>query len=118
MNLNTKSLERKKIDHKVCYILESTPKPGTNTKYSLIRSYVPENIYLSIKTEFYDKHNELFKILNVEKLEKIQGIWTPMVMVMENLKRKHKTILKVEDIKYNIAGIGDDIFTKRNLENW
>ncbi|WP_461832768.1 outer membrane lipoprotein-sorting protein [Desulfothermus sp.] len=41
-----------------------------------------------------------------------------MLMVMENLKRKHRTILKVQDVKYNIAGIGDELFTKRNLENW
>jgi len=109
---------KKKIGDKECYILESVPKPGTNTKYSLIRSYVPKDIYLSIKTEFYDKHNELYKILTVEKLEKIQSIWTPMLMVMENLKRKHRTILKVQDVKYNIAGIGDELFTKRNLENW
>lgn len=109
---------KEKIDNRFCYILESLPKPGTNTQYSKIISYVPEDIYLSIKTEFYDKHEELFKILRVEKLEKVQDIWTPMVMVMEDLKRKHKTILRVEDINYNISGITDELFTKRNLENW
>ena len=108
----------KKIGDKECFILESVPKSHTITKYSLIRSYVPKNIYLSIKTEFYNKRNELYKILTVEKLKKIQGIWTPMLIVMENLKRKHKTILKVQEIKYNIPGIGDELFTKRNLENW
>ncbi len=124
-------MERRRVDefvHKIvgstkigkynCIILESTPKPGTRTEYSLIRSYIPRGIFLSIKTEFYNKHNKLFKVLLIKKLEKIQGIWTPLKIVMKNLKRKHETDLEVANVKYNISEITDDVFTKRSLENW
>ncbi|MBU4289139.1 MAG: outer membrane lipoprotein-sorting protein, partial [Proteobacteria bacterium] len=35
----------------------------------------------------------------------------------EDLKNKHKTILKINNIVYN-TNLDDDIFSRQNLANW
>ncbi|MDL1967690.1 MAG: outer membrane lipoprotein-sorting protein [Deltaproteobacteria bacterium] len=100
-----------------CYVLESRPKEKTDSQYSLLKSFIAKNIYIALSTEYYDKKGRLIKKYRTIKLEKIQNIWTETEVFMENLKKKHKTILKINNIVYD-TDLDDNIFSRQNLANW
>ena len=106
-----------KIGNIDCYILESRPKEECDSQYSLLKSTIAKNIYIALHTEYYDKKEKLIKKYRIIKLEKIQDIWTETEVIMEDLKKKHKTILKINNIVYN-TNLDDDIFARQNLANW
>jgi len=106
-----------KIGNLDCYVLESRPKEESDSQYSLLKSFIAKNIYIALSTEYYDKKGKLIKKYRTIKLEKIQNIWTETEVLMEDLKKKHKTILKINNIVYN-NNIDDNIFSRQNLGNW
>ncbi|MCG2759492.1 MAG: outer membrane lipoprotein-sorting protein [Desulfobacteraceae bacterium] len=106
-----------KIGNIDCYLLESRPKKESDSQYSLLKSTIAKNIYIALYTEYYDKKGKLIKKYRAIKVEKIQDVWTETEVIMEDLKNKHKTILKINNIVYN-TNLDDDIFSRQNLANW
>lgn len=83
------------------YVVESVPKDPSSSQYSRRIQWVAKDIWVPLKVEFYDADDELLKTLTVEELEEVQGIWTPMTSVMENVQSGHSTRLEVEQTRYN-----------------
>ena len=77
-------------------------------------SWIVKDIYIPIKTEYYDKKGRLRKKFYGRYLKKIDGIWTIMEAEMYDLKKKHRTLMKYSGLKYN-QGIPDKVFTKRYM---
>ncbi len=108
-------LREELLDGKKVYVVESVPKDGEESQYGKFISWVRPDIWIPVKIEFYDKDDELLKIMTVSKIEEVQGIWTTMESEMENVQEGRKTVLIIETIKYNVS-IPDDYFTERYLE--
>ena len=47
--------------------------------------------------------------------KQIQGYWTFTQITMTDVKKNHKTVMKMEDIKFD-NNLEDSIFTKRYLK--
>jgi hypothetical protein len=103
------------ISGHACYILISTPKPGTDTQYGKLVSWIEKERFIPIKAEFYDKKGQHTKSYFVNRFEIIDKIATEMDILMEDLLSGHKTRLKTLEIKYN-SGLNDSLFTTRALE--
>lgn len=110
-----KILRSEKFGKYPCWVLESVPKKRSSSQYGKRISWVVKNIYVPIKIEFYDRRGRLKKISRGYRLRKIQGIWTVMESEMKDLKRRHRTLMKNDKIRYN-TGIPDRVFTRRYLE--
>ena len=108
-------LREEVLDGNKVYVVESVPKPGEESQYGKFISWVRPDIWMPVKIEFYDKNDELLKIMTVNKIEKIQDIWTTTDSEMENVQEDRKTVLIINNIKYNVS-IPDDYFTERYLE--
>ena len=117
-------LERRKVDediHRIygdetynnyeCWLLESIPKDSHNSQYGKRLSWIVKDIFVPIKTEYYDKKGRLIKRFLANSLKKIDAIWTVMESEMHDLERKHRTLMKISEIHYN-RRIEDRIFTK------
>lgn len=113
-----KILGEKKVGNLDCWILESRMLPRAKSKYFKIVSYVPKGLFLSIEAEYYDRQGRLIKHYQVYKLEKIQGIWTPLFFEMQSLKKKHLTRMEILKIVYNDTKVDQGIFTKNYLSRW
>lgn len=105
--------------HKVWQIL-STPKTEDEIKrtgYSKSVSFIRQDNYVVVRAvNWLDKGGRL-KFMEVKKLELIDGIWTPLEMVMTTKKGKHTehaSVLRWDDVKYN-QPMDDDLFTQRRL---
>ena len=107
---------QEKIGNMLCDILESRPKPGVKSQYGKLITWVTPKIWVPVQIHYYDEKDRLFKKYRVLKLKKIQNIWTETMVSMEDVKRKHKTVLTLHNISYNI-GIEDSAFTRKRLEN-
>jgi len=108
---------QERIDGTDCWALESRPRKEANSQYSMIKSWVAKKINVPLLARYYDKKGNLIKEYHVVKLENIQGIWTETEVVMDDLIKKHKTIMRTGKIVYN-TNLQDNIFTRQNLENW
>jgi len=67
-----------------------------------------------LKMELYDKNGELLKVSTMETIERVQGYWTPMENVMENVQTGHRTRLAVQKIRYN-EDLNPDLFSTNFL---
>ncbi len=111
-----KILGTETVDGYECWVLESVPKDPKSTQYSKVVNWIIKDMYLPIKTEYYEKRGRLEKVFMAREIKEIQGIHSVLESELRSLKRKHRTLMKTEDIKYN-TGIPDRIFTRRYLEN-
>lgn len=109
-------LREEKLDNYDCWVLKSIPKSADDSQYSKRIVWVIKEIYLPIKTEFYDKRNRLCKILTGRKIQKIDGIWTILDAEMKDLKKKHRTLMKTDEIQYN-RNVSDEFFTKGYMKH-
>jgi len=110
-----KLLREEKLDGKQVYVVESIPKKGSDSQYKKLVSWVRPDIWIPVKIEFYDNRGVLLKVLTVKKFEQIQGIWTTMDSVMDNVQDKKKTQLTLGKVQYN-TDIPDEYFTERYLK--
>ena len=99
----------------VCYILTSTPKPGADSKYSKLVSWIDKENFIPLKTFFFDNKGQHCKSYFVNSYKIIDNIATETEVLMEDLLSGHKTRLKTLEIKYN-SGLQDSLFTTRALE--
>ena len=109
-----KLLREEEVDSLTCWVLESTPK-DKDYMYSRTVRWIRQDALLPVKVEFYDRHGNLLKVLTITDIRKQDGFWTMFRMEMDNLQEKHKTILEIEEIHYNV-GLKDNLFRVSTLE--
>jgi len=100
------------IDNRPCYVIEVTPKKPR--KYSKYIIWVAKNIWVPTKIEYY-REKELYRAGAFKDIRTIDGIPTPFMYEMENLKTRHRTVLTIQSISYTTK-YPDSLFTQRSLE--
>ncbi|MFC1591831.1 outer membrane lipoprotein-sorting protein [Thermodesulfobacteriota bacterium] len=112
---DTHSLLREEaINGRQAYVLQSTPKDAGDAPFSYRRVWVEKGTFLTIKVEYYDRHQKPYKVLTVKKVEQVQDIASITAVEMRNLKTGHVTQLTASNIAYNI-GLGPNTFQERFL---
>lgn len=96
------------------YYLSLLPKTDTKTEYSKQVVTVRKDNFYPVRIEFYDKSQNLYKVMLRGRVEKVGSYWESKESVMEDVKAKHKTKLIILDAKFD-TGISDDKFTERYL---
>lgn len=110
-----KILREDKLGDNDVYVIESRPIEKYKG-FSKKISYIDKGHYLPLKEEYYNKKDELVRIFTAEKIEDIDGIMTPTIRKMENVKKKRYTLVEFKDIKFNI-GVKEEVFSERYLKN-
>lgn len=105
------------IDGVECYHIEAIPKDDEvveETGYSRIERWIRPDIWVMVKSRFYDEKGRFLKELTTENIEQIDGIWTVKTMRMVNEQNNHQTLFTFSNIAYN-TDIGDNVFSQRQL---
>ncbi|MGN0730157.1 outer membrane lipoprotein-sorting protein [Treponema sp.] len=94
-----------------CEVVKNVPIDPKSSQYSYRLVWVDKATDCPVYTEFFDKNGKLVKILNVYKIENIDGFNIPMENKLENIQEKHSTYIKIIriDVKANLS---DKIFTQ------
>jgi hypothetical protein len=96
------------------YTLESRAK-DPNAKFPRVVSTIRKDNFVVIHADVYGKGDETAKVFDASKVEKVGKYWTVTAMTMKDLGQKTRTEMVVEKAEFDI-GLGDDAFTRRELE--
>lgn len=101
-----------------CTMIEAIPRERKlveESAYAKTVSCVDVDQAVSLRIDYYDRSGQVFKVLTNSGLRRFGKYRRWEVSEMEDLKRKHKTRLEVEDRKID-RGLGDEYFDVRYLE--
>lgn len=94
------------------YVLILTPK-SNKSKYSKVLLRVDKKGY-AIWMKYYNNQGRMFKEATYT-YEKIGKYWNASEVIMKDLDKKHSTIIRLSDIKYD-QGLSDDLFLVENMK--
>lgn len=92
-----------------CKLVESTPKDPESEPYGKIVAAIDPKENLVLRRQFFNPEGKLLKTWQVEKLEKVDGFWTPLVQDMHNVQEQVESRMEITSITYN-AEIPDEVF--------
>ncbi len=82
--------------------------------YSKIVVLLEKEVHYPIRMDYYDRGGKKFKEATYT-YRKTGKYWNAAVVVMTDLRKKHKTIIELTDVKFD-QGLSDDLFTVENLK--
>ena len=102
------------IDSSATFVIESIPREKIKA-YARKISYIDKNSMLPLREEQFDSGDNIVRIFRAERIESVDGIMTVTTRSMEQVKKRHKTTITFEQIKYNV-GMTEKIFRERSLK--
>ena len=103
------------VDGVTCYKVECISKTHTEKDPRYI-SYIGKEDYILRKCEFYDRQNQLHRILTCTDFTTIKGFTTAQKMKMENVQSGTWSLIETKNIQYDEEEIDDSLFTVAALE--
>ena len=97
-----------------CKLVQAVPKSTDDALYGKSIAAIDPSDLVVVRTQLFDDKGQLQKVWTIEKLEKIDGFWTPLQQKIEDVQEHHWSQLEMSDIKYN-AQLPDDVFNKSYL---
>ncbi len=98
-----------------CYKVECKSKKGTEKDPRYI-SYISKANYIMQKCEFFDRQDQLHRVLTCTDFTTIDGFTTAQKMKMENVQSGTWSLIESKEIIYNADDIDDSLFTVAALE--
>ncbi len=109
-----KILREEKLSGEDCYVIESIPR-DEDYMYSKTVTWVIKGKWIGLKKEFYDEDGDYLKTLHIEEYQNIKGFWILTRVKMDNVQKKHQTIMELTNVKINV-GIPANKFTERMMK--
>lgn len=98
------------------WIIESIPTPAYARKSNYSKSiiWIDKDRNLILKSKIYDRRARLIKIFNFSKYQKIENIWVPQKLNMNNVQTKRISTMKMNKVVLNI-NIDEALLSQRAL---
>ena len=96
------------------WLLESRAR-DSNAEFPRSVSFVLKERFIVTASDVFNRRNERVKHFEARKLERVEGIWTVLDLVMSNERDGTRTELTISSIDYNV-GLTEDDFSRRQLE--
>ncbi len=97
------------------YVVKSVPLDAGSVEFSSYKVWIDKKNFLPMRAEYY-KGDTLYRTVEAEKVEVIQGYPTITHSKVTNLETGSTTTLVFSNIKYDV-GIEENLFTERFLRN-
>jgi hypothetical protein len=101
------------IDGVVCWRLESKPRQGKVSQYTKADIWIRKDTYAVVRIDSWIK-NDVARRLVYGDFEQVQGIWTARHLEMTDLRRKSRTVLRLDKLQYNVP-LEENNFTLQAL---
>jgi len=96
------------------WVIESTPK--SSDYFAKKTTWIDQASKLIVREEYFDDKGELLKVLEVTKIETVDGHPTALERRMTTPRKENNTTIVFSQVKFD-QGIGEDIFTERYLKS-
>jgi len=114
-DLDTHTLLREEnLNGSPCYVIQSVPK-DSSYQYSKMIQWIDKATNVTMKVELYNRGGTLVKLLEILKLEEVQGYLSIMSTRMTTIAENTSTTINVDEIRYN-AAIPETVFTTNFLK--
>ena len=101
------------IDGAPCWRIDARPKQSKTSQYTLSRTWIRKDNYVAAQYENFIKDQPVRR-LQQKDIQNIQGIWTARTLEMTDLRRKSRTVMRLEKLEYNVP-LKEDEFTVQAL---
>ncbi len=101
------------VDGAACWKIEARPKESKSSQYTLSRVWIRKDNYAFALIENESK-GQTVRRLKYQDLKNVQGVWSALRLEMTDVRRKSRTILRLEKLEYNVP-MKDDDFTLQAL---
>jgi hypothetical protein len=108
-----KLLAEEPIGGAACWKIESRPKKGKSSQYTLSYVWIRKDNYAFARIENY-RDGAPIRQLQYSDIRNVQGIWTAHKLEMFDVGRNSRTFLTLEKLEYNIR-LSDEQFTLQSL---
>jgi outer membrane lipoprotein-sorting protein len=98
-----------------CWKLESRPKQTKASQYTSSQLWIRKDNYVIVRIDHYKK-DKVERRIDYSDVENVQGIWTPKKFEVADIARNSRTVMKIDDLKYN-APMQDSEFTVEALRH-
>lgn len=109
------------IGDRPCYLIEAMPakvEEAEQSGYSKRLIWVDREILFVRRVEYYDLDGELLKVLENKALEELPGgAWRSGEMVMETVRKGHRSVMKVRERRLDVVP-DESLFTVDRLRSW
>ena len=78
-------------------------------------SLVLKDRFIAVHGDIFNRRDERAKQFDVRRLERVDGVWAALDLVVVNERERTRTELTTTSVRYN-TGLGPDDFTRRALE--
>jgi hypothetical protein len=96
-----------------CWRIEARPKQTKTSQYTRSLMWVRKDNYVPAQYENFVKDQPVRRLLQKD-IQNVQGIWTARTLEMTDLRRKSRTVLRLEKLEYNLP-LKDGDFTVQAL---
>ncbi|MFH0765825.1 MAG: outer membrane lipoprotein-sorting protein [Calditrichota bacterium] len=104
------------LDGRECYVLELIPKPDAAVVWGKVLTWISQEDYLQLRTEFYDEDGALINIMVGSQVKTMGGRLIPSVLeVIPADKPKQKTVLTYTQLQFD-QPLADDFFSEQNMK--
>ncbi len=101
------------MDGAACWRIRARPRQTKTSQYSSSLIWIRKDHYVPVRLESFTK-DQLARRLTYQKIESVQGIWTPRLLQVYDARRNSRTLLALEKLQYNVPMKEDD-FTVQAL---
>lgn len=97
-----------------CYVVKGQAIDPDDSQYAYRLTWFDKETFYPVKVEMYDKQEALYKVMSVKDLRNVDGHWTPIDTLIENVQNGHSTEMKVLNIEFDKA-VNKKMFTTQFL---
>jgi outer membrane lipoprotein-sorting protein len=83
-----------------CWKLESRPKQSKSSQYTMSELWIRKDNFVMIHIEHYKK-DRIVRRIDYSDIENVQNIWTPKKLEITDVQRNSRTVMVVENLRYN-----------------
>ena len=98
-----------------CWKLESRPKQTKASQYTSSQLWIRKDNYVIVRIDHFKKDSVVRRI-DYSDVENVQGIWTPKKFEVADVARNSRTVMKIDNLKYD-APMQDSEFTVEALRH-
>ena len=108
-------LPAEEMEGAACWHIEATPKRSKVSQYTSSQVWVRKDNYVAVRFDNYAK-DAVIRRMYQRDIRRVQGIWSPTLIEITDLRRNSRTILKMEKLEYNVP-LKEESFTVQALRN-
>ncbi len=102
------------IKGRACKLVDVVAKPEAEWQYKKARYAIDPVDLIIMRVELSDEKGPL-KLWTLDKVEKVDGVWTPMAQQMKNTRDDVQSQLVIKAIQYRVD-LPDELFTRGHLD--